>query len=149
MAQEALLKAFAALGRFEWRGESSFRQWLYGITEHLIRNALRKRSTSLKNLSIDPPAKADSPSHVARKDERFDRLERAMADLSPEHRDVIRLARIDGLKVAEIANRMERSPGAVHQLLTRAMEQLKRRFGDTESLSLPDRPLDLGSKSDA
>ncbi len=149
VAQEVLLKAFDALGRFEWRGESSFRQWLYGIAEHLIRNALRKRSASLKNLSIDVPGREDSPSHAARKGERFDRLERAITELRPEHREVIRLARIEGLKVAEIARRMERSPGAIHQLLARAMDQLKRRFGDTESLSLPDRALDVGGETDA
>lgn len=59
---------------------------------------------------------------------------------------MIRLARIDGLKVAEIARRMGRSPGAIHQLLARAMDELKRRFGDTESLSLPERILDFDSE---
>ena len=84
-----------------------------------------------------------------RKGERFDRLERAIGQLSPEHREVIRLARIEGLKVAEISKRMGRTPGAIHQLLARAMDQLKRHFGDTASLSLPDRALDFGSESDA
>ena len=149
VAQETLLKAFDALDRFEWRGERSFRQWLYGIAEHLIRNALRKRSTSIKSLSIDVPTGGEPPSHAARKAERFDRLERAIEQLSPEHREVIRLARIEGLKVAEISKRMGRTPGAIHQLLSRAMDQLKRHFGDTASLSLPDRALDLGSESDA
>ena len=148
VAHEALLKAFDALGRFEWRGERSFRHWLYGIAEHLMRNALRKRSTSIKNLSIDIPARGDSPSHAVRKSERFDRLEQAIKELSPEHKEVIRLARIEGLKVNEIAKRMRRSPGAIHQLLARAMDQLKHRFGDTGSLSLPDRALDLGSETD-
>ena len=149
VAQETLVKAFDALARFEWRGEDSFRRWLLGIAEHLIRNASRKRSTSLKSLSLDVPGGGDSPSHDQRKNERFDRLERAIAELSPEHREVIRLARIEGLRVAEIAERLQRSPGAIHQLLARAMDQLRHRFGDTASLSLPDRALDFGSEPDA
>lgn len=84
VAHEALLKAFEALGRFEWRGESSFRQWLYGIVEHLIQNVRRKRSTSLTSLSIDIPGRGDSPSHAARKGERLDRLEQAIRELRPE-----------------------------------------------------------------
>jgi RNA polymerase sigma-70 factor, ECF subfamily len=148
VAQETLLAAFDALGRFEWRGEDSFRHWLYSIAEHLIGNASRKRSTSFKNLSIDVVDGADSPSHAVRKNERFDRLEQAMKELRPEYREVIRLARIERLKVAEIAKRMGRSSGAIHQLLARAMEELKHRFGDTGSLSLPDRALDLGSETD-
>ncbi len=149
VAQEALVKAFGALGRFEWRGESSFRSWLFSIAEHLIGNAARKRSTALATLSIDAPGTDDSPSHAVRKQERFERLEQAMKELRPEHRQVIYLARIEGLKVAEIAKRMQRSPGAVHQLLARAMEQLKHRFGDTASMSLPDKAMDLGSGTDA
>jgi RNA polymerase sigma-70 factor (ECF subfamily) len=149
VAQETLLKALGALGRFEWRGESSFRRWLCGIAEHLIRNASRRRSASLKSLSIDLPGGVDSPSHAARKRERFERLERAIQELRPEHREVLRLARIEGLKVDEIARRMRRSPGAIHKLLARAMEQLKRRFGDTASLGLPDRALDFRSETDA
>ena len=81
--------------------------------------------------------------------QRPERLERAVSELSPDHREVIRLARFEGLKVAEIAKRMERSPGAIHQLLARAMDQLKHGFGDTASLSLPDQALDFDGGTDA
>jgi RNA polymerase sigma factor (sigma-70 family) len=95
VAHEALLKAFKALGKFEWRGESSFRQWLFSISEHLIRNALRKRSISLKNLSIDVPGSGDSPSHALRKDERFIRLEQAIKDLMRDAYDTRIKVRLD------------------------------------------------------
>ena len=64
-----------------------------------------------------------------------------MDGLSPDHRKVIELARLEGLKIQDIARRMQRSPGAVKQLLSRALDQLKSRFGDTESLNLPGRAL--------
>ena len=57
--------------------------------------------------------------------------------LSPDYRTVIQLARIEGLKVREIAKRMGRSESAVKNLLLRAMKQLRDTFPDTESLGLP------------
>ncbi|HAK96178.1 MAG TPA: hypothetical protein DCM87_14590, partial [Planctomycetes bacterium] len=82
-----------------------------------------------------------SPSRAARREERFDRLEGALARLPEEHRQVIRLARIEGLPIAEIAVRMNRSAAAVSMLLSRALKRLREGFGDTESMSLPDRML--------
>ncbi|MBN1419388.1 MAG: sigma-70 region 4 domain-containing protein, partial [Planctomycetes bacterium] len=59
----------------------------------------------------------------------------------PEYREAIRLARIEGLKVKEIAERLGKSPGAVKHLLARGLKELRRRFGETESFHLPDRNL--------
>ena len=70
-----------------------------------------------------------------------------METLSEEHRTVLTLSRIDGLSIAEIAARMQRSESAVKNLLLRAMRQLKRCFGDTESLSLGDAHLGGGEES--
>ena len=60
VAQDALLKAFQALDRFEWREPDSFRRWLCGIVEHLIRNASRKQSVSVRTLSVDVPGSGAS-----------------------------------------------------------------------------------------
>jgi len=76
-----------------------------------------------------------------RRDERFERLQAALDSLSPDHREVITLARLKGLRGEEIAKRMNRSPNAVAQLLSHALKNLKEAFGDTESLHLPLRRL--------
>jgi len=52
------------------------------------------------------------------------------------------MSRIDGLKIREIAARTDRSVDAVKQLILRGLRSLKRHFGDTESLHLPDRTFD-------
>ena len=62
--------------------------------------------------------------------------------MSPDHRRVIRLARIKKMPIQEIAREMDRTPGAISQLLLRALDQLKQRFGDTQSLRLPPCRLD-------
>ena len=99
----------------------------------------QKRAWDQIQLSQDITSDDNSPSVILRRNERFDRLEKALANLSKDHGEVLRLARIEGLKVKEIAARMKRSPDAVWKLLARATLQLKESFGDTESLHLPDR----------
>ena len=58
------------------------------------------------------------------------------------------MARVEGLKVKEIAVRMNRSEDAVHKLLARALLRLKESFGDTESLNLPNRFLPVEEDRD-
>ncbi len=141
--QEVLLRAFGAMHRFHWAGDDSFMRWLGTIAENVILNAtkrLSRRGTLRLDRSV--PGPGESPSKALRRDERFDRLETALDHLSPDYRNVIVLARIEGLPIREIARRMHRSESAVKNLLLRALKALRGSFGDTESLGLPDRRLD-------
>lgn len=142
--QESLARALASLSEFEWRGEGSFLRWLKGIASHeILRLAKRERHRNF--IAIEPadlPDDGSSPSQGVRRKERFDRLQRALDGLSPEHREVIVLARIKGMRLTDVAERMDRTPNAVAQLLGRALTKLKEAFGDTESLSLPAESLD-------
>ena len=79
---------------------------------------------------------------MLRREERFERLQKALESLPPDYREAIRLSRIEGLKTVEIAERMGRSREAVKQLIFRALRRLRESFGDTESLHLPDRKFD-------
>jgi RNA polymerase sigma-70 factor (ECF subfamily) len=142
IVQETFLQAYRSLDRFHWRGPDSLRRWLCGIAEHLIRNVSRNRGLKVRQLFVDPPNDDPSPSRRMRQGERFERLREALRSLGPERRQVVELARIRGLKIQEIADRMGRSPGAVRQLLWRALAEIKTRFGDTVSLSLPARSLE-------
>ena len=65
----------------------------------------------------------------------------ALDALPPDHREVLVLSRLEGLAAEEIARRMGRTPNAVYHLIVRALALLRERFGATESLLLPDRPL--------
>lgn len=140
--QEAILRAFQSIAKCRWQGEDSFLRWMGGIAENVILELGRRRARERKvSLRGDPPARVVSPSREMRRDERFDRLEGSLDKLSPEHREIILLTRIQGLTFEEAAARMGRSPDAVKQLLYRALKQLKSTFGDTESFCLPDRAL--------
>lgn len=147
--QETFTRAFESIGRFRSQGEDSLHRWFATIAEHVILEVARERQRRPKfQLYQDPSGSAATPSKLFRRNERFERLEQALNHLSPEHREVIVLSRIERLKIDRIAERMRRSPDAVKQLLSRALKSLKESFGDTESLHLPDRRLNTGRSED-
>lgn len=149
VVQETFFRAYNSIETLRASKETSFFTWLAGIAKHVILNEARfhqRRPTApheSKAMTSEP-----SPSRILRRNERFARLEEALDSLSPDHREVILLARIEGLSLAEVAKRMKRTQGAVAQILWRALKSLRKRFGDTESFHLPDRRLQERKKRD-
>ncbi len=146
VVQETLLRAYRSIGRFEWQGDGSFLRWAISIADLLIRDLARAAARSVNSpadLTGDLPGEESPPERGLRREERFDRFERAYHTLSPEHQEVIRLARLEGLRISEVAERLGRSQSAVRHLLLRALEKLRAAFGEeTESLHLPPRRID-------
>lgn len=149
VAQEVQLRALRSIARFRWQGQGSLMAWLEGMAVNVILQSakLHRRRRELQ-VSHEPCAPDPTASHRARRDERFERLKESVESLPPDYRTALRLARIEGLKISEIAERMGRSPAAVKNLLFKAMKKLQRSFGDTESMSLPDRSLEEGEEED-
>jgi RNA polymerase sigma factor (sigma-70 family) len=58
------------------------------------------------------------------------RLDAALATLSADDREVITLARVQGLSLQEIADHLGRTRNAVALLLSRALRKLKAAMGD-------------------
>ena len=143
ICQEAFLRAQRNLAQFSWRGEDSLFKWLAEIAGNIIHEIVRSARRELV-LAAEKDISVKDPSHASlmRRDERFDRLQAAFRELSPEYRQVISLARIEGLGLKEVAQRMGRSHAAARKLLCRALRSLKEGFGDTESLHLPARHLE-------
>ena len=148
--QEVVLRAFESIGRFEGEDADAFQRWLEGIARNVVRNLARRKGWKNEfEITRDPPSPVSSPSRHQRREERFERLSKCVESLSPDYRTVIRLVRIDGLKIREVAERMNRSESAVKNLLLRAMKELRNTFSDTDSFSLPDRRLASEGESDA
>jgi RNA polymerase sigma-70 factor (ECF subfamily) len=142
LLQETFLRALQKIGSFRWQGEESFLRWLRGIGTNVVLQAAGRLARDAM-LTLDPafPAADLSQSRALRRQERFERLQEALDKLSPDHRQVILLARVERVPISEIATRMDRSPGAVSHLLMRAVQKLREAFGQTESFHLPDRSL--------
>jgi RNA polymerase sigma-70 factor (ECF subfamily) len=141
--QETLVWAYRSIRKLEWRDEEALERWLFSIAKHaVLKEASRKNRGRERLIECEPPGDDPTPSRAMRRGERFDRLKAALDGLSPDHRRVIELARLRGKPVKKIAGEMQRSPDAVSQLLSRALKKLKDALGDTESLGLPERPLE-------
>ena len=125
LLQETFLRACRSFGSFHGKSERELRGWLSTIASHVVTDRARELRAQ----------KAD-----VRREERWERLSSAISALSPYHREVIRLARIEGLPMKEVAIRMGRSEKAASMLLVRAQRELRSIFGETESLSLPRPP---------
>ena len=129
VVQETVLKACSAVQNFVWCGEASFFSWLTRIAEHVIWKVSQKHPAKLM---LEPVADdRTTPATRAARRERTGRLERALGHLSGDHRQVILLTRIKGLAIAAAAERMERTPNAVKKLLARALDELRRHYGDS------------------
>lgn len=144
VVQETLLRAFEAVEAFRGADVEDLWKWLASIAEHLIWNASRKRSLKETSLTLEGADHGVSPSRGLRRKERLARLERSLSSLQREQREVIVLAKIEGLKAKEIAERLGRTEEAVRQILSRGLRTLRQRFGDTESLHLPERDIEGG-----
>jgi RNA polymerase sigma-70 factor (ECF subfamily) len=150
VVQETLLKAFESIASFEDRGEGSFPRWLRGIADNLLLYWARREQRYEALPGSGLAGSAVSPSAGLRREERFERLERAVAGLSAEEREILLLARVEGLPMKAIAERLGRTPESVRQNLWRSLRKLRRAMGDTESFSLPaDRRLAADGKNGA
>src|SRR5881394_3160861 len=101
LAQESFVKAWKSIKRF--RRHSSFYTWVYRIVMNVTIDWLRKKQIkgagsefddSIQLKEIDPASrtvpKADPlPHERMERDEVRDRIDKAIAQLSPEHRAVI------------------------------------------------------------
>jgi len=130
--QDAFVQAFVKLDTF--RGSSAFYTWLYRIAFNTaMSHARRKRPT--RSLDEERTDRGREPVDVqptpdARLDtsERAVQVQRALAELSAEHREVIVLREMDGCKYEEIAEILELPVGTVRSRLFRARLELRDRL---------------------
>jgi RNA polymerase sigma factor (sigma-70 family) len=123
--QEALLHAFAR--RDQLRLRSKFKSWLWTIAFNEMRMSFRsdRGTISLDEFSnIDPSDRAPSPLTRFEQIERQEWLHAGLAKLSKRDRTTIRLRDLDGLSIAETAEALAVSKGAVKSTHFRARKRL-------------------------
>jgi RNA polymerase sigma factor (sigma-70 family) len=135
-AQEAFVKAYAALGRF--RTGSPFRPWLLQIVTNEARN--RRRSAGRRaNLALRaaedrrPDDAAPSPESAVLASERRAVLLAALNALRDADREVISARYFLELSETETAEALGIPRGTVKSRLSRALERLRAQLGATEA----------------
>jgi len=146
LVQDALIAAVGGLNDFTYRHEGDFLRWLSQVAENRIRDHVDRLHAAKRDVrrqvrvSDRPgslrdglrrqaiPTATTTPSAVLVRSEELNRLERAMDHLKAEYREVLLLAKIEGLAHKDIAERMNRSAAAVAKLLSRAIVALANEF---------------------
>jgi len=120
LAQETFLTAFRKIDRFD-PDKGSFAIWIITIARRLCLNAMKK-SRPL-NLAEPPEPAApgqNSPDQLAARSDTFRALDRALLELSDDHRRAFVLAEIEELPYEDIAAIECIAPGTVKSRVSRA-----------------------------
>jgi RNA polymerase sigma-70 factor (ECF subfamily) len=130
VAQEASLRAFRFLGSF--RGENA-RAWLLTIVRNTFYNWLRKNRPSeiAGELDIEAMAVEDVSVNAEKINLRVadaEAVQRAIAGLPVEFREIVILREMEGLSYSEIADLAEVPMGTVMSRLARARKLLQKRL---------------------
>jgi RNA polymerase sigma-70 factor (ECF subfamily) len=137
LAQEVFLQVFRMLGRFE--GRSSLKTWIYRIAVNQCHNRRRfwhrrrrdREQAFEEGLSAREAVSAATepgPYEDARRRERARRVQRALLQLSFEHRSVLVLREVEGLTCEEVADALGVPEGTVKSRLSRAREAMRVRL---------------------
>lgn len=134
IVQEVFLAASQGLNRFTYQSPGSLVAWLSRIAEHAIVDAARHESRAKRRPEqllqlpsesnrIEPePADFETPSRVFARQERVQILLQKLDALPAEYREIILLAKFEGLTTAEISERLGKSRQGVALALHRALK---------------------------
>lgn len=140
--QVTYLEVFLQIDRFTPTGPGSFFAWLDRIAQNNLRDAIAglaraKRPQPQRRIDLadgDDSSVAlfevvglttSTPSRHAARHELAEAVEAALGRLPPDYEHVVRLYDLEGRPVAEIAESMNRSIGAIYMLRARAHDRLK------------------------
>lgn len=128
-AQEAFLRAYRGLKDF--RGESRFSTWLYKLAGSAAIDLLRRRrDAQLVSLydedeSIpDVPDERFAPESSLEKKELRENVQRALAALPADYRQILTLRELGGLSYEELGETLGLEAGTVKSRLARARQKL-------------------------
>ncbi len=127
-AQEAFVRAFQSLARFE--GRAAFSTWLYRIAANAATDLVRRRAADPPlDLAEDCPASTDTESEFDRR-ELWRRVHSALARLPLEFRVAVVLRDMQGLAYEEIASILQVPKGTVRSRLSRGRLALRELIGE-------------------
>lgn len=138
LVQQTFLEAHRDFAQFEGESEAEMLAWLRRILLNTLANTVRDLNAEKRQVTREialtdraagslPDARqaAESTDDPLEKQEETRRLERAIAGLPADYREILRLRHQHGLSFVAAGQAMGRSPDAVRKLWRRAVEQLQ------------------------
>jgi RNA polymerase sigma-70 factor (ECF subfamily) len=132
VVQEAFLHAYQSLDSF--KGDSLFFTWLYRIAVNTAISLKRKRRIVLSlhagrngESGLEPldDSETTRPGHALEQVEQERRIQKALNQLSPEHRSVLVLKDMEGQKYEDMAEILQVPIGTIRSRLHRARTELR------------------------
>jgi RNA polymerase sigma-70 factor (ECF subfamily) len=132
IVQDAFINAYQSLASF--KGDAEFYTWLYRIAFNSAVSYRRRRRLLVSLESgregegaIDPldPSEETRPEAAIERADDERTVQNALNRLSPEHRTVLVLKEIDGLKYEEIADVLDVPIGTIRSRIHRARLELR------------------------
>lgn len=126
LTAEVFHQALRSLDGFRWQGTPLI-GWIYGIARNVLAAHWRRLGrASAAALPEDPGTETDGEV------ERRMLLTELVRSLTHDQRTVIERRFIDQMPIRQIAQELGRSEGAIKQLQLRALENLRKRLGDSK-----------------
>ena len=132
LTQQVFLKAWQAIPRFEQRGVP-FKAWLYRMAHNQMVDHFRTHKPTTELGDFDLPDEADQESALLT-GEMNEALQRALARLSEDHRQVLTLRFLMEKSAREIGEVMGRKEVTVRGLQMRALQALRREIDEMGGL---------------
>jgi RNA polymerase sigma-70 factor (ECF subfamily) len=135
--QEVFLAASRDMNQFTYRTPGSLMAWLSRIADHVIVDAARHRNRekrrakemvrlrSESNPGGPEPTDSETPSRVFAREESARNLLKRLDALPAEYREMILLAKFEGLTTKEISERTGKSRENIALLLHRALKRFR------------------------
>ena len=126
LTSQVFLKAWENLRRYKPGGP--FVAWLYTIARNTVIDHYRTRKQSVP---LDQTVIKEDPALDEKVDLKHDIgiLQEAMQELTEEQREVLTLRFLADMETGEIAERMQKSEGAIRALQMRALQALAKAMG--------------------
>ena len=130
LVQEVFLRVIRE--RSSYRAELSFDGWVFGIARNLLVTRHRHRVTEARARDgfaqarqVLPQAQAIADAVSLEQDEERARLASAFDQLGEEDREILRLARYEGLDFAQVGQVLNCAPGTAKVRAFRALQRLR------------------------
>ena len=150
-AQEAFVAAWKGLPGF--RGDSQFSTWLYRLTGNAAVDLLRREKRHSGAADIDErtdiAAEGADPAEAAEAKSEREAVAQAMAELTPEYREILLLRYMQELDYGEIAAALSVPTGTVKSRINRAKAQLKEILLRQGNFFTSDAVLSTGKESES
>jgi RNA polymerase sigma factor (sigma-70 family) len=127
LAQEAMIGVLQALREGRVNSHQHVAGYVHGTARNLINNHFRGRGQArTEGVVLDGESTQRDPEQLTAERERLELVERALDQLRPDDRQILRMTLVDGLKPGEIADRLGLASEVVRKRKSRAVFRLQK-----------------------